>query len=73
MLRDFDETAQYSWLWSWERLHVGRPCRSLPHVLVPIDERLMEDALGSRLRVPLSHTDTPHYVLVTYKDEFDRQ
>ena len=52
---------------------MGRPCKSLPHVLVPIDERLMEDALWSRLGVPLSHTDTPYYVLVTYKDEFDRQ
>ncbi|RVW99497.1 Serine/threonine-protein phosphatase 7 long form-like [Vitis vinifera] len=104
MLRDFGETAQYSWgsatlahlyrelcrasldsaesiagplhllqLWSWERLHVGRPSRSLPHAPVPIDERFPPDALGSRWRVPLSHTDTPHHVLVTYRDEFDRQ
>ncbi|RVW84952.1 Serine/threonine-protein phosphatase 7 long form-like [Vitis vinifera] len=104
MLRDFGETAQYSWgsatlahlyrelcrasldsaetiarplqllqLWSWERLHVGHPSRSLPHALVPIDERFTPDALGSRWRVPLSHTDTPHHVLVTYRDEFDRQ
>ncbi|KAL6334408.1 hypothetical protein AAG906_014986 [Vitis piasezkii] len=27
----------------------------------------------SRWRVPLSHTNTPHHVLVTYKDEFDKQ
>ncbi|RVW84296.1 Serine/threonine-protein phosphatase 7 long form-like [Vitis vinifera] len=60
-------------LWSWERLHVGRPSRSLPHAPVPIDERFPPDALGSRWRVPLSHTDTPHHVLVTYRDEFDRQ
>ncbi|RVX20495.1 Serine/threonine-protein phosphatase 7 long form-like [Vitis vinifera] len=104
MLRDFGETAQYSWgsatlahlyrelcrasldsvesiagplhllqLWSWERLHVGRPSRSLPHAPVPIDERFPPDALGSRWRVSLSHTDTPHHVLVTYRDEFDRQ
>ncbi|RVW91315.1 Serine/threonine-protein phosphatase 7 long form-like [Vitis vinifera] len=104
MLRDFGETAQYSWgsatlahlyrelcrasldsaesivgplhllqLWSWERLHVGLPSRSLPHAPVPVDERFPPDALGSRWRVPLSHTDTPHHVLVTYRDEFDRQ
>ncbi|RVW29435.1 Serine/threonine-protein phosphatase 7 long form-like [Vitis vinifera] len=60
-------------LWSWERLHVGRPSRSLPHAPVPIDERFPPDALGSRWRIPLSHTDTPHHVLVTYRDEFDRQ
>ncbi|RVW98745.1 Serine/threonine-protein phosphatase 7 long form-like [Vitis vinifera] len=60
-------------LWSWERLHVGRPSRSLSHAPVPIDERFPPDALGSRWRVPLSHTDTPHHVLVTYRDEFDRQ
>ena len=52
---------------------MGRSSRSLPHALVPIDERLPLDALGSRWRVPLSHTDTPHHVLVTYKEEFDRQ
>ncbi|KAL6323069.1 hypothetical protein AAG906_024639 [Vitis piasezkii] len=45
---------------------------SLPHALMPIDERFPPDALGSRWRVPLSHTDTPHHVLVTHKDEFDR-
>ena len=52
---------------------MGRPSRSLPHAPVPIDERLLPDALGSRWRVLLSHIDTPHHVLVTYKDEFDRQ
>ena len=52
---------------------MGRPSRSFPHALVPIDERLPPDALGSRWRVPLSHTDTPYHVLVTYKEEFDRQ
>ncbi|KAL6342202.1 hypothetical protein AAG906_006816 [Vitis piasezkii] len=104
MLRDFGETAQYSWgnatlahlyrelcrasldsaesiagplhllqLWSWERLQVGRPSRSLPHAPVPVDDRFPPNALGSRWRVLLSHTDTPHHVLVTYRDEFDRQ
>ncbi|WJZ89199.1 hypothetical protein VitviT2T_008431 [Vitis vinifera] len=79
MLRDFGETAQYSWgsatlahiyrelcrasldsaetiagplqllqFWSWERLHVGHPSRSLPHALVPIDGRFSPDALGNR-------------------------
>ncbi|KAL6318192.1 hypothetical protein AAG906_035697 [Vitis piasezkii] len=95
MLRDFDETTQYSWgnatlahlykelcrasldsaeiiagplqllqlwSWSWERLHVGRP-----------NERLPPNALRSWWRVLLSHIDTPHHVLVTYKDEFDKQ
>ena len=52
---------------------MDRPNKSLPHALVPIDERLPPDVLRSRLRVPLSHIDTPHHVLVTYKDEFDRQ
>ena len=52
---------------------MGRPSRSLPHAPVPIDERFSPDALGSRWRVPLSHTNTSHHVLVTYRDEFDRQ
>ena len=52
---------------------MGRPSRSLPHAPMPIDERLPPDALGSRWKVPLSHTDTPHHVLVTYRGEFDRQ
>ena len=52
---------------------MDRPNKSLPHALVPIDERLPPDVLRSRLRVPLSHIDTPHHVLVTYKDKFDRQ
>ncbi|RVW38482.1 Serine/threonine-protein phosphatase 7 long form-like [Vitis vinifera] len=60
-------------LWSWEQLHVGRPSRSLSHALVPIDEIFLPDALGSRWRVSLSHIDTPHHVLVIYRDEFDRQ
>ncbi|RVW49051.1 Serine/threonine-protein phosphatase 7 long form-like [Vitis vinifera] len=55
-----------------KRLHVGRPSRSLSYAPVLIDERFSPNALGSRWRVPLSYTDTPHYVLVTYKDEFDR-
>ena len=52
---------------------MGRPSRSLPHAPVLIDERLPPYALGSRWRVPLSHTNTPHHVLVTYKYEFDKQ
>ena len=52
---------------------MGCPNRSLPHAPVPIDERFSPDALGSRWRVPLSHTDIPHHVLVIYRDEFDRQ
>ena len=52
---------------------MGHPSRSLPHAPVPIDDKLSADALGSRWRVPLSHIDTPHHVLVTYKDKFDRQ
>ncbi|KAL6323591.1 hypothetical protein AAG906_039182 [Vitis piasezkii] len=40
--------------------------RSLPHAPVPIDERFLPDALGSRWRVPLSHTDTSHHVLVLW-------
>nr|CAN65789.1 hypothetical protein VITISV_039102 [Vitis vinifera] len=36
-------------LWSWERLHVGRPSRALPHAPMPIDERFQPDALGNRL------------------------
>ena len=51
---------------------MGRPSRSLSHAPVLIDERFSPDALGSRWRVPLSYIDTPHYVLVTYKNEFDR-
>ena len=51
---------------------MGCPNRLLPHALVLIDERFLLDALGSRWGVPLSHIDTPHHVLVTYKDEFDR-
>ena len=52
---------------------MGRPSRSLPHAQVHVDERFPPDALGSRWKVPLSHTDTPHHVLVTYRGEFDRQ
>ena len=52
---------------------MGRPSISLPHAPVPIDERFPPNALESRWRVPLSHTNTPHHALVTYKDEFDRQ
>ena len=52
---------------------MGCPNRLLPHALVLIDERFLLDALGSRWGVPLSHIDTPHHVLVTYKDEFDKQ
>ena len=51
---------------------MGRPSRSLPHAPVPVDERFPPNALGSRWRLPLSHTNTPHHALVTYKDEFDR-
>ncbi|RVW68145.1 hypothetical protein CK203_064038 [Vitis vinifera] len=40
---------------------------------MPVDERFPPDVLGSRWKVPLSHIDTPHHVLVTYRDEFDRQ
>ena len=43
------------------------------HTTVPIDKIFSPDVLGSRWRVPLSHTDTPHHVLVTYRDEFDKQ
>ncbi|RVW93468.1 Serine/threonine-protein phosphatase 7 long form-like [Vitis vinifera] len=43
------------------------------HAPMPIDERFPPDALGSRWRIPLSHIDTPHHVLVTYRDEFDGQ
>ncbi|WJZ82788.1 hypothetical protein VitviT2T_002516 [Vitis vinifera] len=60
--------SDYMWV-----ILMGHPSRSLPHVPVPVDERFPPDALGSRWRVPLSHTDTPHHVLVTYRDEFDRQ
>ncbi|RVW92837.1 Serine/threonine-protein phosphatase 7 long form-like [Vitis vinifera] len=35
-------------LWSWERLQVDRPSRSLPHARVPVDERFPPDALGSK-------------------------
>ena len=52
---------------------MGHPSRSLPHAQMPIDERFLLDALESRWRVPLSYTCTPHHVLVTYRDEFDRQ
>ena len=52
---------------------MDHPSRSLAHAPVPIDDKLSADALGSRWRVPLSHIDTPHHVLVTYKDKFDRQ
>ena len=52
---------------------MGHPSRSLPHAIRPIDERFPPDALGSWWRVLLSHTNTPHHVLVTYRDEFDRQ
>ena len=52
---------------------MGRPSISLPHAPVPIDERFPPNALESRWGVPLSHIDIPHYVLVTYKDKFDRQ
>ena len=52
---------------------MGCPSRALPHAPMPIDERFPPDALRNRWRVLLSHTDTPHHVLVTYKDEFDRQ
>ena len=52
---------------------MGLPSKSLPHAPVPVDERFPPDALGSRWRVPLSHTDIPHHVLVTYRDEFDKQ
>ena len=52
---------------------MGRPSRS--HLYVPgsIDDGLPTHALGSRWRVPLFRIDTPHRVLITYKDEFDRQ
>ena len=52
---------------------MGRPSRSLPHAPVPVDDRFPPDALGSRWRVPLFHTNTLHHVLVTYRDEFDKQ
>ena len=52
---------------------MGCPSRSLPHAPMLVDDRFPPDALGSRWRVPLSHIDTPHHVLVTYRDEFDRQ
>ena len=52
---------------------MGHRNRSLPYAQMPIDERFLLDALESRWRVPLSHTDTSHHVLVTYGDEFDRQ
>ena len=52
---------------------MGRPSRALPHAPMPIDERFQPDALGNRWRVPLSHTNTPHHVLVIYRDEFDKQ
>ena len=52
---------------------MGRPSRSLVEIPVHVDEGLRTDALGSRWRVPLSYTDTPHRVLVTYRDEFDRK
>ena len=51
---------------------MGRPNRSLPHAPVSIDEKFPPDALESRWRVPLSHTDTSHHVLVRYRDEFDK-
>ncbi|KAL6323478.1 hypothetical protein AAG906_039050 [Vitis piasezkii] len=71
MLRDFGETAQYSW-GSATLAHLCRElCRASLDML--IDERFSPNALASRRRVPLSHTDTPHHVLVTYRDEFDRQ
>ena len=43
------------------------------HTTVPIDKIFSPDVLGSRWRVPLSHRDTPHHVLGTYRDEFDKQ
>ena len=52
---------------------MGHRNRSLPYAQMPIDERFLLDALESRWRVPLSYTYTPHHVLVTYRDEFDRQ
>ena len=52
---------------------MGRPSRSLPHAPMPVDERFPPDVLGSRWKVPLSHIDTPHHVLVIYRDEFGRQ
>ncbi|RVW35595.1 Serine/threonine-protein phosphatase 7 long form-like [Vitis vinifera] len=46
-------------LWSWERLHVGLPSKSLPHAPVPVDERFPPDALGSSLIGGCYHE---HYV-----------
>ncbi|KAL6348301.1 hypothetical protein AAG906_005599 [Vitis piasezkii] len=39
--------------------------------VVLVDHFPMHQCL--RWKVPLSHIDTPHHVLVTYRDEFDRQ
>ena len=59
-------------LWSWKQLLINHLSRSFTHVPVHIDEELLTNALGCKWRVPLSHTDSPHHVLVTYKDEFDK-
>ena len=49
-------------------------CLNRSHLYVPgsTDDGLLIDALGSRWRVPLSLANTPHRVLITYRDEFDR-
>ena len=52
---------------------MGCPSRSHRYVLGSTDDGLPTDALGSRWRVPLSHVYTPHCVLITYIDKFDRQ
>ena len=52
---------------------MGRPSRSHRYVPGFTDDGLPTDALGSRWRVPLSSVHTPHCVLITYRDEFDRQ
>ena len=52
---------------------MGCPSRSHRYVLGSTDDGLPTDALGSRWRVPLSRVYTPHCVLITYIDEFDRQ
>ena len=52
---------------------MGRLSRSHLYVLGFTNDRLSTYALESRWRVPLSYTDTPHHVLITYRNEFDRQ
>ena len=46
--------------------------RSLSRLPIHVDHGLLAKAFRSMLRVPLSHTNTNHHVLVTFIDEFDR-